>query len=181
MVHVTIVGFLRSSCRTIAVRHDVCGAWLWKKIASLCLFTVQPSPTDQTKQANWPTRTNQPLTNQKPTSEIPKIFFWLKPPHPTSALPTSINQPTPRPTNPWKEWCTVGTWPCLRELGRTTSHRTALRGGRWWLWWLGMAQKKKICNANSQKFLRDHVLLNCFFLRWNWEDTFCLRCDFFRA
>ena len=40
-------------------------------------------------------------------------------------------------------------------------------------------RKRKICNGNSQKFLRDHVLLNCFFLRKNWEDTFFFDVTFF--
>lgn len=135
-VHVTIVGFVRSSYRTIAVRDDVCGHGS-EKSNKFVLLTVQPSPTDQTKQTNEPTR-NPPLKSQR-------FFGWILT-QLQCCQPASTNQPRKppfllqeRPTNPWKEWCTVGTWPCLRELGRTTSHRTALRGGRWWLWWLGMA------------------------------------------
>ena len=80
MVHVTIVGFVRSSCRTIAVRHDVCGHGS-EEITSLCLFTVQPSPTDQT---NKPTDQPEPTNffpTRKPPLKFQRFFFWLKPPN----------------------------------------------------------------------------------------------------
>ena len=39
-----------------------------------------------------------------------------------------LGNPTPQDfflkANAWKEWCIVGTWPCLCELRGTTTHRT---------------------------------------------------------
>ena len=186
MVHVTIVGFLRSSCRTIAVRHDVCGAWLWKK-------SNKSVPLHSSTITNWPNQTNQltnknqqePWTNQKnPPLKFQRYFFWLKPPNFSVA-----NQHQPTNSTGYKSLegmvhcrnLAVSTWAWADDVSQDGFEGWQvvvvmvgdgkLRGHR----------KRKICNANSQKFLRDHVLLNCFFLRWNWEDTFCLRCDFFRA